>query len=146
MKVVKCPALTIDLQLGERRIGEITWLGFVVGRSFGPFDRDRALMVVVLRSLGGSPGFGPRMFGPLVARQGADHDVDTPADELRLEILVAVRADFAEKFPDHLKAELSVGHFPPAEFEGHLDLHIFAKEVDGVLDFNTEIVRIDLRT
>ncbi len=49
-----------------------------------------------------------------------------------------------KKFVDDLETELCMGHFASAEFEGDFHLHILAEKVNGVLDFDAEIVRIDL--
>ena len=34
-------------------------------------------------------------------------------------------------------------HFPAAEFEGHLDLHVLAQKTDGVFDFDPQVVGIN---
>ena len=85
-----------------------------------------------------------RIPGSLVPRERADHDVDAASDQLRLEILVAVRGDFIEEFVYYLKTNFRVRHFASAKLEMYFDLHILAQESDRVLDFHSEIVRIDL--
>lgn len=57
---------------------------------------------------------------------------------------MAKRSYCLEKFVNNLEAELRVGHFASAEFEGDFHLHIFAEEVNRMLDFDSEIVRVDL--
>ena len=62
-----------------------------------------------------------------------------------LEILVAVRGDFRQELLHDLETEFGVGHFAAAEFQGDLDLHVFAEEIHGMLDFDAEIVRVNFR-
>src|ERR1051326_5309469 len=85
------------------------------------------------------------MFGALVAWKRADHHVDAAADELGLEIRVAVGRNLAEELLDHLKTDIRMGHFAPAELEGDLHLHLFAEKIDGMLDLHSEIMGVDLR-
>src|SRR5689334_15043412 len=59
---------------------------------------------------------------------------------------MAKGSDFLQKFINNLEANLRVGHFASAEFEGDFYLHILAKEINRVLDFDAEIMRINLRT
>ena len=65
-------------------VGTIFWL--MVGILFG----RRMRLGIIL-----GPGFRlVRIFRPFIARQGTDHHVDASADELGLEIRMAVRARF----------------------------------------------------
>jgi hypothetical protein len=57
---------------------------------------------------------------------------------------MAKGSDFLQKFINDLEAILRVGHFASAEFEGDFHLHILAEKVNGVLNFDAEIVRIYL--
>lgn len=59
---------------------------------------------------------------------------------------MAKGSDFLQKFINNLEANLRVGHFASTEFEGDFDLHILAEKINRVLDFDAEIVRIDLGT
>src|SRR6266481_105639 len=54
--------------------------------------------------------------------------------------------DFGNEFVNNLKTDFCMGHFAPAEFEGDFYLHILAKEINRVLDFDAEIMRINLGT
>ncbi len=55
------------------------------------------------------------------------------------------RRDFADEIANGLEPEFLVGHFTAAESKGDLHLHLFAKEIDGMGQFHSEIVRIDIR-
>ena len=81
--------------------------------------------------------------GALVARQGAQHDVDPAADELGRGIRMPIRRDFFDELVYDLEPELLMGHFTAAETEGHLDLHFLAQEIDRVTQFNAEIMGVD---
>jgi len=37
-----------------------------------------------------------------------------------------------------------VGHFPAAELEHDLDLHVFAEEINGVGQLDAEVMRVNL--
>ena len=87
-----------------------------------------------------------RIFPAFVPRQRADHHVDAAPDELRLKIGMAEGRDGGEKFFDDLKTEFLVRHFPAAEFEHDLHLHVLAQKIDRVLDFDAEVVRVNART
>ena len=52
--------------------------------------------------------------------------------------------DLGKEFVNDLKTDLCMGHFTSAEFEGDFHLHILAEKINCVLDFDAEIVRIDL--
>jgi len=57
---------------------------------------------------------------------------------------MTIWSDVSEEFVNHLESKFGVGHFASAEFEGDFHLHILAEEINGVLDFDAEIVWIDL--
>ena len=59
---------------------------------------------------------------------------------------MAVSGDLVEKFPDHLETKFRMRHFASTEFQGDFDLHVLAQKVDPMLDFDREVVGIDLRT
>src|SRR5437899_2868317 len=85
------------------------------------------------------------MLGPLVARQGADHDIDGASVEFGLKIRMAIRSNAGQKLPNHLEPKLRVRHFTAPELEGHFHLHVLAKEINRVAGLDPEIVRINLR-
>ena len=58
---------------------------------------------------------------------------------------MAVGSDFLNEFSHHLEAVFLVRHFAAAEAQRDLDFHLLAEEVDGMAQFNPEIVRIDRR-
>src|SRR5450756_1466593 len=86
-----------------------------------------------------------RVFGALVAGQRADHQVDRLADELGLKIWVPVRLDVRDELLDDFKTDLGVRHFPAAEYKRDLHLHVFAKKINGVLELDAQIMRVDAR-
>jgi hypothetical protein len=86
------------------------------------------------------------IFPALVSRQRADHHVDAAPDELRLKIGMAKGRDGFDKFFDDLKTEFLVRHFPAAEFERDLHLHVLAQKTSRMLDLDAEIVRINAGT
>ena len=86
-----------------------------------------------------------RLLGPLVTRQRSDHHVDAAANQLGLEIGMAVRGNVGQELLDDLEAKLRMRHFPAAELERDLDLHVLAEEADGVLEFYAQVMRINLR-
>ena len=57
---------------------------------------------------------------------------------------MAEGGDLCQEFMNDLESKLGVGHFASAELEGDFHLHILDKEINGVLDFNAEIVWINL--
>src|SRR5678816_2985125 len=86
-----------------------------------------------------------RVFSSLIARQRAEHNVNAFADELGGRIRVTKRSDFLDEFFHLLKTEFLMGHFTAAKTESDFDLHLLAKEVDGMLKFDAKVVRINRR-
>ena len=84
--------------------------------------------------------------GAFIPRQWADHHVNAAANQFRFEIGMAKGSDLGKEFVNDLKTDFCMGHFASAEFEGDFHLHILAKEINRVLDFDAEIMRINLRT
>jgi hypothetical protein len=82
--------------------------------------------------------------GAFIARQRTDHHVDATANEFGFEIGMAKGRDFGKEFVNDPKTDLCMGHFAPAEFEGDFHLHILAEKINRVLDFDAEIVWINL--
>lgn len=54
-----------------------------------------------------------------------------------------IGSDFLQKFVDYLEPKFCVGHFASAELEGDFHLHIFAKKINRVFDFDSQIVGIN---
>ena len=54
------------------------------------------------------------------------------------------RGHFLDEIVHLLEAELLVGHFTTTETERHLYLHLFAEEVDGMLQLNAKVMRVDV--
>jgi hypothetical protein len=52
--------------------------------------------------------------------------------------------DFFQEPVDYLETEFLMSHFPAAKTESHFDLHVFAKEVDGMAKLHGKIMRIDV--
>jgi len=85
-----------------------------------------------------------RVFSAFGAGQRAKHDVDTLANELWIGVGMPERCEALDEFVDLLKTKLFVGHFSSAETESHLDLHVLAKKINCVLQFDPEIVGINV--
>ena len=56
---------------------------------------------------------------------------------------MAPESNILDKILDYFEPKFLMGHFAPAETKGNLDLHIVAKKVDRMTQFDPEIVRID---
>src|SRR5690242_10535682 len=95
------------------------------------------------------PGLLPftltRVLRTLVPGQWREHHRNPAPNQLGRSVKMSIWHEFLGKLLNLLKSEFLVRHFAPAESERHFDLHLFAKEVDGVGQLHTEIMRIDLR-
>lgn len=98
----------------------------------------RSLFLAINFVLSGVPG-------SLVPRQRTEHQGDSFPHKLGGEVRMPVGSDFLREFVHLLEPEFFMGHFPAAKTQGHLDLHFFAKEVDGVTQLDAKVMRIDLR-
>jgi hypothetical protein len=151
-------ASRLHFQIGE---GIVREAGFVLGRRMGMgvifvlgrrgrLDGGNCLVMLVMLRL---MRFFRRarlvrragVFGPLVSRQRSDHHDDVSAVELGLKIRMAKRRNLAQKFSDHFKSDLGVGHFAAPEFQRHFHLHILAQEIDRMGNLDAQIMRIDAR-
>lgn len=86
-----------------------------------------------------------RILGAFVTRQRTDHQIDSATYELGREIGMAERRDLFDELLDDLKADFGVRHFATTKFQGDFHLHVFAQEIDGVLHFDAEIMRVNAR-
>jgi len=57
---------------------------------------------------------------------------------------MAVGGDGGDEACDDTEAEFLVSHLSASEAEGRFDLHIFAEEVDGMIQFHAEIVGVNI--
>jgi len=46
---------------------------------------------------------------------------------------------------DHFKAHIGVRHFPATKFKGDLHLHVFAKKINRMVDFDTQVMGVNAR-
>ena len=58
---------------------------------------------------------------------------------------MAIGSELLEKLSDHLKPKFRMGHFAATKLQVYFHLHILAKELDGMLHFHAQIMRIDFR-
>src|ERR1041385_8394666 len=144
----------IYLEGGKRIVGKSR--GFFSRLAFGSsFDLHRSAIIIAIavvcrwRNLDGlrrvRPFLTPRVLGALITRQRADHLVNSAANHLGLKIRMTVGLNFVQKSFDDLKAKFGMGHFTSPEFQGDLDLHVLAEEIDGMLNLHPQIMWIDLR-
>ena len=59
---------------------------------------------------------------------------------------MTVRGDICGELFHLFESKFLVGHFASAEPERDFHLHLFAEEIDGMTQFDPEIVPVDLRT
>ena len=105
------------------------------------------------RLLGFVPGAIPlglapflvRVPGALVAREGAEHQIDAFADQFGFGVGMAVWGQVLDELFHDLEPEFLVGHFPAAEPERDLYLHFLTQEIDGAARLDAEIVRVNGR-
>ena len=103
-------------------------------------------MLIFFRRGRGGFVFFARMFGAFVARQRADHQIDGFAHEFGCEIGMTVGRDFVNEFVDDREADVSMRHFAmTAKTQDDFDFHVFAQEINGVRDFDAEVVRVNER-
>ena len=94
----------------------------------------------------GSHFIRSRMLGSFVPRERAQHHDDAASNQLGRRVWVAIRSHFLDEFIDDFKAKLLVSHLSATEAEGSFYLHILAEKVDGVGNFDSEIIDVDLGT
>lgn len=85
------------------------------------------------------PGIG----GAFALGERADHDVDAPSNKLGWGVYSRKWQDIIDKFFHHLIADIVVGIFTSPKSECDFDLHVMAKEVDGMIQFHLKIVGIN---
>ena len=64
---------------------------------------------------------------------------------LGVKIGMAEGRDVGDEFVDDLEADFGVRHFAAAKLERDLHLHVFAQKIDGVLQLDAEVVRVNAR-
>ena len=53
--------------------------------------------------------------------------------------------DQFDELVDDLKTDFGMGHFPAAKFQRDFDLHVLAEKINGMRDFDPQIMRINPR-
>ena len=87
----------------------------------------------------------PRIFRAFIARERADHQIDGAANQFGREIGMTKRGNLFDEFVDDLKTDFGMGHFPAAKFQRDFDLHVLAEKINGMRDFDPQIMRINPR-
>src|ERR1043166_8067792 len=86
----------------------------------------------------------PGIFGALISGQRADQNVEVPiAEKFGRRISVTVWGEVLDELIHEVKTDFLVRLLPAAEAKFDANLHVVTEELDGVLAFGCEVVRVN---